>query len=139
MSDHCCRHHIARRGFLADIGMGFTGLALGAMLHQDGVARAATTTPWRPPDGNPHFQPKAKRVIWLFMIGGVSHMETFDPKAELNKFAGRSLPDTPYSHTLENPLVKKNLRELIAGLHKNHSLLYPLQVGFRNAGRAASK
>jgi hypothetical protein len=130
-----CRRHIARRGFLADIGMGFTGLALGAMLHRDGVARAATLD-WRPPDGKPHFAPKAKRVIWLFMIGGVSHMETFDPKPELNKYAGRSLPETPYRHTLENPLVKKNLRELIAGLHKNHPMLYPLQVGFSKRGQS---
>lgn len=129
-------HAIPRRGFLADFGMGFTGLALGSLLYRDGVARASTVSAWRPPDGKPHFQPKAKRVIWLFMIGGVSHMDTFDPKPELNKYAGRSLPDTPYSHTLENPLVKKNLRELIAGLHKNHSLLYPLQTGFRKRGQS---
>ena len=134
MADQCCRH-IARRGFLADVGMGCTGLALGALLQQHGIVRAATTD-GRPPDGKPHFRPKAKRVIWLFMIGGVSHMETFDPKPELNKFAGRSLPDTPYSHTLENPLVKKNLRELIVGLHKNHTLLYPLQTGFRKRGQS---
>ena len=67
-------HHVPRRGFLADMGMGFTGLALGSMLN-------GATAGWRPPDGKPHFAPKAKRVIWLFMIGGVSHMETFDPEA----------------------------------------------------------
>src|SRR6476660_5091245 len=112
-------HPIPRRGFLADFGMGFTGLALGAMLNSNGIVRAATTG-WQPPDGKPHFPPKAKRVIWLFMIGGVSHMETFDPKPALNKFGGYSLSDTPFKDFQENPLVKQNLREVIAGLHKIH-------------------
>lgn len=69
-----------RRTFLADIGMGFTGLALGAMLHRDS---AASTPGWAPPNGIPHFPAKAKSVIWLFMNGGVSHMESFDPKPML--------------------------------------------------------
>ena len=47
-----------RRTFLADVGMGFTGLALGAMLHRDGIARRRT--PSGPADGKPHFPPKAK-------------------------------------------------------------------------------
>src|SRR5258708_33418331 len=89
-------HSVPRRGFLADFGMGFTGLALGAMLNQNGVARAATGG-WQPPDGKPHFTPKAKRVIWLFMIGGVSHMETFDPKPALNKYDGGA----PVPHHLQ--------------------------------------
>ena len=76
--------------------MGFTGLALGAMLHRDGVARAGTSAGWAPPDGSPHFAPKAKSVIWLFMVGGVSHMESFDPKPELNKYAGKTIDETPY-------------------------------------------
>ena len=63
------QNHLRRRGFLADMGMGFTGLALGSMLNGEGIARAATTASgWVPPDGKPHFAPKAKRVIWLFMI-----------------------------------------------------------------------
>jgi hypothetical protein len=68
-----------RRSFLADTGMGFTGLALGAMLFQDGVARAAAPAP----DGKPHHPPKAKSVIWIFMCGGVSHVESFDVKPAL--------------------------------------------------------
>lgn len=81
-------------------------------------------------------QGKAKRVIWLFMIGGVSHMESFDPKPELNKYAGRLLGDTPYHAALENPLVKQNLREVIAGLHKAQPRLYPLQTGFAKRGKS---
>ena len=62
-----------RRAFFADMGLGFTGLALGAMLHRDAIASGGVSTP---PDGRPHFPPRAKSVIWLFMNGGVSHMES---------------------------------------------------------------
>ena len=130
------KRHIPRRNFLADVGMGFTGLALGAMLNREGIARAATTGAFQPPNGKPHFAPKAKRVIWLFMIGGVSHMDTFDPKPALNKYGGRFVEDTPYKDALDNPLVKKNLREVIAGLHHNHPLLYPMQVGYSKRGQS---
>ena len=60
-----------RRTFLADLGMGFTGLALGAMLQKDGIARASDLGV---PDGKPHFKPKAKSVIWLFMKIGRAHV-----------------------------------------------------------------
>ena len=129
------RYPVPRRSFLADCGMGFTGLALGSMLQRDGIARAASEG-WQPPNGLPHFAPKAKRVIWLFMIGGVSHVETFDPKPELNKYAGRQLSDTPYQGALDNPLTKRNLREVIAGLHTIHPLIYPMQVGFKKRGQS---
>src|SRR5438045_386276 len=105
-----------RRAFLADVGMGFTGLALGALLARDGVARAGES--WSPPDGKPHFAPKAKNVIWLFMVGGVSHVEGFDPKPALNQYAGKSIAETPFKETLNSPFIKENVRELIAGQHK---------------------
>jgi hypothetical protein len=124
-----------RRTFLSDFGFGFTGLALASMLYRDGIARAATSG-WQPPDGKPHFAPKAKRVIWLFMIGGVSQVESFDPKPELNKYAGKTIEDTPHRDTLSNPLVKKNLREVIAGLHKIHPKILPMQVGYRQRGQS---
>src|SRR6266571_6458569 len=97
----------SRRTFLADIGMGFTGLALGAMLHRDGIARAATTGP----DGRPHFAPKAKRVIWLFMIGGVSHVESFDPKPALKRYGDMKVSETERAPVLTSPLVKATLPE----------------------------
>ena len=59
-----CSDGKSRRIFFADAGMGLAGLALGTLLPQKLVA-----------DAVPHFAPKAKRVIWLFMLGGVSHME----------------------------------------------------------------
>src|SRR5690242_16107891 len=94
---------IARRSFLADVGMGFTGLALGALLHRDGFASDASG--WSPPDGRPHLVPKAKSVIWLFMIGGVSHLESFDPKPALNRYAGKSIGETPYRDVLSKKFL----------------------------------
>ena len=89
----------SRRAFLADTGMGFTGLALSAMLFRDGVAQGAGATAeaagWMPPNGQPQFPPKAKSVIWIFNIGGVSHLESFDPKPMLNKYANQSIDETP--------------------------------------------
>lgn len=130
------RHPLPRRTFLADMGMGFTGLVLGSMLHGDGVARAGTSAAWQPPDGLPHFAPRAKQVIWLFMIGGASHMETFDPKPALTQYAGKTVAETPLDDPLESPYTKKNLRELIAGLHHPHPHIYPLQVGFKKRGQS---
>jgi hypothetical protein len=125
-----------RRRFLADMGMGFTGLALGAMLHRDGIARASDGV-WTPPDGKPHFAPKAKSVIWLFMNGGVSHMETFDPKPELNKYAGKSIIDTPYKGT-QDPKRLASARVVVVNdaNGQDRLKLYPLQVGSRKYGQS---
>src|SRR5947209_3902096 len=93
-----------RRGFLADMGMGFTGLALAAMLHRDAAAEDGGGKPRR--SLGPHFPAKAKSVIWLFMNGGVSHLETFDPKPELNKYAGKAIAQTPYKSTQDPDKLK---------------------------------
>ena len=128
-----------RRVFLADMGMGFTGLALGAMLDRDGIVRAGDAAPagWSPPDGRPHFPPKAKNVIWLFMIGGTSHLETFDPKPALNRYAGKTIAETPFADSLKNKLTD-NLRLLVQDDPDGHirRTLYPLQVGYRKRGQS---
>jgi hypothetical protein len=116
--------------------MGFTGLALGAMLHRDGVARADGPAGWAPPDGRPHFAPRAKNVIWLFMIGGTSHVESFDPKPELAKYEGKTIAETPHKDVLDSPYTKKNLREFVAGLHPIQPKIYPMQVGHRKRGES---
>src|SRR5207244_87042 len=108
---------VPRRAFLADLGMGFTGLALGAMLHRDGIVKADEPRGWSPPDGRPHFTPRAKNVIWLFMVGGTSHVESFDPKPELAKYAGKTIAESPHKAVLDSPYTKKNVREFVAGLH----------------------
>src|SRR5581483_4047065 len=103
-----------RRAFLADVGMGFTGLALGAVLARDGVVRADGPVAQRPssagyPAGSPtgpHFPPKAKSVIWLFMVGGASHVEGFDPKPALNQYAGKTIAETPFKAALDSPHLK---------------------------------
>src|SRR2546423_1628599 len=121
---------ITRRSFLSDTGMGFTGLALGAMLFRDGVARAEEPPA---PDGKPHFAPKTKSVIWIFLCGGVSHVESFDPKPELNKYAGKSIDATPYKDVL-NP---ERLKDVVAGnpAHGGRKLLMGLNTGFRKYGQ----
>ena len=119
------------------MGMGFTGLALGAMLSKDGVVRANDDPTWQPPTGQPHFTPKAKNVIWLFMNGGVSHMESFDPKPELTKYAGKSINETPYAD-VQNPEKLKLARVTVIndanGQQRNK--IYPLQVGYRKYGES---
>lgn len=129
----------SRRTFLADVGMGFTGLALGAMLHGDGVVRANEHAS-AVPDGLAHIAPKAKSVIWLFMVGGASHMETFDPKPALTKYAGKSLSETPYKNALDAPFLKDNLRVVVPNDANGHIRmnLYPLQVGFKQRGECGT-
>jgi len=71
-------------------------------------------------------------VIWLFMKGGASHMETFDPKPELSRFGGKTIGDTPY----KDVYGKGNLRELTKGTlaANTGAVLLPLQVGFKKRG-----
>jgi hypothetical protein len=127
--------NIRRRTFLADCGMGFTGLALGAILQRQGILRAAAEPAvWTPPDGKPHFAPKAKSVIWIFMQGGASHVETFDPKPELNKYAGKTIAETPHRDVLESSFTTKNVRQFVAGNRKLLTSIFPMQVGFRKRG-----
>src|SRR6266567_1551314 len=70
----------SRRRFLQHTGMGFGSLALGALLHQENEAAA-----------KPHFPARAKAVIWLFMTGGPSQVDTFDYKPELQRRDGQTL------------------------------------------------
>lgn len=123
-----------RRHFLAS---GLGGIALAHLLHRDGVrAGDPDDKDWTPPDGKPHFAPKVKRVIWLFMIGGTSHMEAFDPKPELNKHDGKTIADTPFKAVLDSPHLKKNLREFVPGLHKVQPKLMKMQTGYKKYGKS---
>ncbi|MCA9134443.1 MAG: DUF1501 domain-containing protein, partial [Planctomycetales bacterium] len=103
----CC----SRRAYLADLGMGFTGLALGAMLADDGRLRAADSPAHSP---TYHVRPRAKSVIWIFLSGGYSHVETFDPKPALNKYAGMTFDKTPFENPLHSPLNQKRFRSVSA-------------------------
>jgi hypothetical protein len=87
---------LTRRQMLNKCGMGMGALMLGGLL-QNATASAASSSP-SPALLNPllpkapHFGGKAKRVIHLFMNGGPSHVDTFDPKPSLAKYAGKALP-----------------------------------------------
>src|SRR5262245_49608867 len=97
--DQVCNGRRTRRAFLSDMGLGFGSLALSAMLQREGLAGFV------PPSGQPLHAPKAKSVIWLFMIGGTSHMESFDPKPALTEFAGKTIEETPYKEVLTSPYL----------------------------------
>ncbi len=122
---------ITRRSFLADTGMGFTGLVLGSMLFRDGVRAESPAAAWQPPTGAPHFTPRAKSVIWIFLCGGVSHVESFDVKPELTKYAGKSISETPYAG-----VVATEGKDVIGAnpAHGNRKVIMPLQTGYRAYG-----
>lgn len=112
---------------------GFASLALGAMLHRDGFARDGDVAQ---PDGRPHFAPKAKSVIWLFMNGGVSHVESFDPKPELTKYAGKTIAETPFASVQDPKRLAIERLVVPDGNGNQRNSLYPLQVGFRKHGES---
>jgi hypothetical protein len=125
-----------RREFLVDTTRGLGSVALASMLADDGITRAGSSSDV--PDGLAHIAPRAKSVIWLFMVGGASHMETFDPKPALNKYAGVSIDKTPFSETLKNPFVDENVRVVVPDDANGHiwPKVYPLQVGYRKRGES---
>src|SRR5581483_1109004 len=87
---------LTRRELLNRSGMGFAALSLAALMGSEGFlgAPAEAATAYRGPlaPTAPQFPAKAKRVIHLFMNGGPSHVDTFDPKPSLAKYAGKPLP-----------------------------------------------
>src|SRR5213082_118360 len=86
-----------RRQFLWEMGAGFVGVALAGMLEEGffaGQALAADrATKWANPlaPKKPHFTPKAKSVIFLYMYGGPSHIDTFDYKPAMVGMDGKSI------------------------------------------------
>ncbi|MDF1659396.1 MAG: DUF1501 domain-containing protein, partial [Verrucomicrobiales bacterium] len=76
---------VSRRDMLRGCAMGFGGVAMQALMAEQ--AQAKITNPLAP--RTPHFKPKAKNVIFLYMDGGPSHVDTFDYKPMLTKYDGR--------------------------------------------------
>lgn len=127
----------SRRAFLSDLGLGFTGLALGAMLAGEGQLRAGEPAANHP--GATHVPPKAKSVIWVFLSGGYSHLETFDPKPALNKYAGQTFDKTPFENPVRSPLQKKRFRSVPAeeiNVRDVYPTIYPMQVGWQKHGES---
>ena len=89
----------SRRGFLGQLGAGFGALAFEAMLRKQlqaaGTAKRPRIDPLHPfAPRAPHFQARAKSVIFLFMVGGPSQVDTFDYKPELQRRSGEPLPQS---------------------------------------------
>lgn len=83
---------------------------------------------------------KAKNVIWLFMRGGVSHMESFDPKPALDRYAGKTIAETPFKY-VQDPERLKEVRVVVVndanGQQRNE--IYPLQIGSKVYGQAGAR
>src|SRR6516162_9538229 len=87
---------LSRRDVLCRIGGGFGELALATVFADAGLLAseqpAGAVNPLAPK--SPHFPARAKRLIFLFMNGGPSHVDTFDPKPELTKLNGKPVPES---------------------------------------------
>jgi hypothetical protein len=92
---HCQRFHprpMTRRDMLVRCAQGFGSVAFMALLGESSARGSASNTPsaWAP--RQPHFQPRARRVIFLYMDGGPAQMDTFDPKPRLREYHGKPFP-----------------------------------------------
>ncbi len=83
---------LLRRTFLQRTGVGLGGVALASLLREEGHGGEQATHLFPPRAGLPHFEPRAKRVIFLCMAGGPSHLETFDYKPKLAELHGQPFP-----------------------------------------------
>ena len=79
-----------RRDWLRAVGCGAGSVALSALAHWEAVGGERTSNPLAAK--SPHFAPRAKSVIFLYMHGGTSHVDTFDYRPELNRQDGKKLP-----------------------------------------------
>ncbi len=87
---------LTRRDFLATSASGLGSLALASLFNADGLLAAGSAAPAGQPvfTPGPHFAPKAKNCIFIFMEGAPSQMDLFDPKPKLNEMNGQKLPDS---------------------------------------------
>lgn len=91
---------VNRRRFLMHSGAGLGWVALRSMVHAEANSSLTATGGTRSTHGNPlaarspHFTARARSVIFLFMSGGPSHVDLFDPKPELSRLAGKPIPDS---------------------------------------------
>src|SRR5262249_52390891 len=100
----CDQRRLSRRQAIGRMGAGFGGLALAALFAENSRSAENPLAP-----KTPHFPPKVKRVIMLFMFGGPSHLDTFDPKPLLTRDSGRPLPEEKRPRVLSFPNRMGNL------------------------------
>src|SRR5262245_59111223 len=121
--------NLTRRAFLGQTALGLGSVALASLLDPT-PARAAVPTGRAPVGGLPglaHFAPQAKRVIFLYMSGGPSHLETFDYKPKLARADGQPMPE---SLTKGQPIAQLQGQQL--------RCLGP-QFAFRRHGRSGQE
>src|SRR5438105_3536003 len=99
---------IPRREFLMRAGGGIGGLALAMLLGEEGALADDLADPLAPRPS--HYGPKVKRVISLFMFGGISHLDTFDYRPELTKQDGVSVAGRPGFDTMGRSAPGKLLK-----------------------------
>src|SRR4051812_44650217 len=83
---------VTRRWFFRQCGVGLGSIALGSLLGAERSAAASPTVADPTAPKSPHFAPKAKRVIFMFMAGAPSQLDLFDNKPTLAKYNGKPLP-----------------------------------------------
>ncbi|MDP6442401.1 MAG: DUF1501 domain-containing protein [Pirellulaceae bacterium] len=110
-SEQLLVNDVSRRSFLHAGGFGIGAAALGAMLQQDSLAddEPVKVPRWEGVIKKPHIAPRAKRVIYLCMAGGASHLETLDHKPKLAEMGGKPMPE---SYTKGQPIAQLQGRKL---------------------------
>ncbi|MCU0720838.1 MAG: DUF1501 domain-containing protein, partial [Pirellula sp.] len=138
-TDSLLDNRYTRRTALSSLG----SIALATLLQRDGFASGPLSDGELShaagafsPSGQPHFPPKAKSVIWLFMNGGVSHVESFDPKPMLTKYAGKTISETPFASTLDPDKLAIERLVVPDANGNQRTELYPLQIGFKKHGES---
>src|ERR1041384_2126890 len=89
--DSCSLQSLSRREVFRRNGLGFGALALNALLARDSIRAAPIESIMSP--RAPQFAPRARSVIFLHMVGGPSHVDSFDPKPALNQWDGQPVPE----------------------------------------------
>ena len=120
---------LTRRDFLATAASGLGGLALASLLQADGLLAGAAaetregsaTSPLVP--RAPHFAPRARQCIFIFMEGGTSQLDLFDPKPKLNELSGQKMPES----------LTRNVR--FAFIQKDSAVLLGTKHAFRRYGQ----
>jgi hypothetical protein len=85
---------VARRSFLAGSGLSLGSMALSSLLASEARPPQTGVPHWQGVLNPPHFAPRAKRVIWLYMAGGMTHIDTFDNKPKLAELHGKPMPES---------------------------------------------
>src|SRR5437867_2524027 len=114
---------LTRRDFLVSTARGVGGLALASLLKAEGLlaAEASSPTPARS-TANPltpragHLPPRARACIFLYMEGGVSQVDLFDPKPKLRDLDGQKLPDS-LTQNVRFAFLQKDTAKLMASPH----------------------